>query len=174
MHAPSGGKHQTARREVDRVSSGGERLVVAGELEAEVGQIRPQIAAAFLTRRQVSQWDLDGAQSVVHAEARLASVSWPRSGRGGRVLVTSRRANTDLRSVLFPIRDTTCTGNLCGWKEVGVMATTPQADLERAEKHAGEAERLLKGRLGFIWSHVKAQVHATLALYYVEHSDHGR
>jgi hypothetical protein len=26
------------------------------------------------------------------------------------------------------------------------MATTPQADLQRAEKHAGEAERLLKGR----------------------------
>jgi hypothetical protein len=78
MHAPSGGKHQTARREVDRVSSGGERLVVAGELEAEVRQVNPQITTALLTRRQVSQRDLDEAQSVVHARVRLASVSWPR------------------------------------------------------------------------------------------------
>ena len=53
------------------------------------------------------------------------------------------------------------------------MATTSaQADVERAERHAAEAERLLKGRLGLISSHVKAQAHATLALYYVEHSDH--
>jgi len=35
---------------------------------------------------------------------------------------------------------------------------------ERAEHHAREAERLLKGR--FLSSHVKGQVHATLALYY--------
>ena len=42
---------------------------------------------------------------------------------------------------------------------------------ERAEHHANEAERLLRGRL--ISSHVKAQVHATLALYYsAEHSGH--
>ena len=45
------------------------------------------------------------------------------------------------------------------------MATTPaQADMQRAEHHASEAERLLKGR--FLSSHVKAQVHATLAVYY--------
>ena len=35
---------------------------------------------------------------------------------------------------------------------------------ERAEHHAKEAERLLKG--WFLSSHVKAQVHATLAVYY--------
>ena len=35
---------------------------------------------------------------------------------------------------------------------------------QRAEHHADEAERLLRSRL--ISSHVKAQAHATLALYY--------
>ena len=45
------------------------------------------------------------------------------------------------------------------------MAATPaQTDLQRAEYHASEAERLLKGR--FLSSHVKAQVNATLAVYY--------
>ena len=46
------------------------------------------------------------------------------------------------------------------------MATSPtQADVHgRAEHHANEAERLLKGR--FLSSHVKAQAHATLAVYY--------
>ena len=45
------------------------------------------------------------------------------------------------------------------------MATTPvQSDAHHAERHANEAERLLKGR--FLSSHVKAQVHATLAVYY--------
>lgn len=37
---------------------------------------------------------------------------------------------------------------------------------ERAEHHAQEAERLLTGRLGIITNYVKAQVHATLAVYY--------
>jgi hypothetical protein len=37
---------------------------------------------------------------------------------------------------------------------------------ERAEHHAHEAERLLEGRLGIVTNYVKAQVHATLALYY--------
>jgi hypothetical protein len=37
---------------------------------------------------------------------------------------------------------------------------------ERAEHHAQEAERLLHGRLGVITNYVKAQVHATLAVYY--------
>ena len=37
---------------------------------------------------------------------------------------------------------------------------------ELAEHHAQEAERLLKGKLGIITSYVKAQVHATLAVYY--------
>ena len=54
-----------------------ERLVVAGQLEAEVRQVTPQVTAASLTRRQVSQRDLDVAQSVVHTKARLASPSWP-------------------------------------------------------------------------------------------------
>jgi hypothetical protein len=43
--------------------------------------------------------------------------------------------------------------------------TTATPDLrERAEHHASEAERLLKS--WFISSHVKAQVHAALAIYY--------
>ena len=37
-------------------------------------------------------------------------------------------------------------------------------DLQRAEHHASEAERLLESR--WISSYVKAQVHASLALYY--------
>ena len=37
---------------------------------------------------------------------------------------------------------------------------------ERAEYHAQEAERLLQGRLGIITNYVKAQAHATLAVYY--------
>ena len=43
------------------------------------------------------------------------------------------------------------------------MATS--TDAERAAEHAREAERLLKER--WISSHVKGQLHATLALYYV-------
>jgi hypothetical protein len=42
---------------------------------------------------------------------------------------------------------------------------------ERAEHHAQEAERLLKGRS--ISSHVKAQVHATLAVYYSARRSNG-
>ena len=52
------------------------------------------------------------------------------------------------------------------------MATAPaHADVhERAEHHAKEAERLLKSR--WLSSHVKAQAHATLAVYYrARHSD---
>jgi hypothetical protein len=46
-----------------------------------------------------------------------------------------------------------------------VTAVVAQADVRgRAEHHANEAERLLKSRL--LSSHVKAQVHATLAVYY--------
>jgi hypothetical protein len=45
------------------------------------------------------------------------------------------------------------------------MATIPaQTEVQRAEYHANEAERLLKSR--WLSSHVKAQVHATLAVYY--------
>jgi hypothetical protein len=44
------------------------------------------------------------------------------------------------------------------------MTASPTPLEERAEHHANEAERLLRSRL--ISSHVKAQVHATLALYY--------
>lgn len=39
-------------------------------------------------------------------------------------------------------------------------------DFQRAEHHAAEAERLLKGKLGIVTNYVKAQVHATLAVYY--------
>ena len=46
-----------------------------------------------------------------------------------------------------------------------MVTVSAQADLrELAEHHVQEAERLLKSRL--ISSHVKAQVHATLAVYY--------
>jgi hypothetical protein len=41
-------------------------------------------------------------------------------------------------------------------------------DRQRAEQHADAAERLLKNRLGIITNYVKAQVHATLAVYYSE------
>ena len=45
------------------------------------------------------------------------------------------------------------------------MATIPaQAVDERAERHAAEAERLLESR--YLTSHIKAQAHATLAVYY--------
>jgi hypothetical protein len=55
------------------------------------------------------------------------------------------------------------------------LATTQaQSDLQRAERHASEAERLLRGRLGLISSHVKAEAHATLALYYLTHTDHSK
>ena len=41
---------------------------------------------------------------------------------------------------------------------------------QRAEHHAGEAERLLAGRLGMINNIIKAGVHATLAVYYANQS----
>jgi hypothetical protein len=46
------------------------------------------------------------------------------------------------------------------------MAASPSKEDPRqlAERHAQEAERLLEGT--WISSHVKAQAHATLALYY--------
>jgi hypothetical protein len=45
------------------------------------------------------------------------------------------------------------------------MAAIPaQADAERAEQHANAAERLLKSM--WLTSHIKAQPHATLAVYY--------
>jgi hypothetical protein len=55
-----------------------------------------------------------------------------------------------------------------------LAATPAQADLQRAERHASEAERLLRGRLGLISNQVKAEAHATLALYYLTHSDHSK
>ena len=36
---------------------------------------------------------------------------------------------------------------------------------DRADRHAQEAERLLDGR--WVSSHIKGQLHATLALYYL-------
>jgi len=48
-----------------------------------------------------------------------------------------------------------------------MAAMTTEAGMsERAEHHAREAERLLAGRLGIITNYVKAQAHATLAVYY--------
>jgi len=46
------------------------------------------------------------------------------------------------------------------------ITSTNASVAERAEHHAQEAERLLAGRLGIITNYVKAQVHATLAVYY--------
>ena len=51
-------------------------------------------------------------------------------------------------------------------EEVLMATDTTQSDLQRAERHAAEAERLLAGRLGIITNYVKAQAHATLAVYY--------
>ena len=45
------------------------------------------------------------------------------------------------------------------------MATSTSTDAARAAEHAAEAERLLKER--WISSHIKGQLHATLALYYL-------
>lgn len=45
------------------------------------------------------------------------------------------------------------------------MVVNPaQTDAQRAEQHAIEAERLLKST--WLTSHIKAQAHATLAVYY--------
>ena len=46
------------------------------------------------------------------------------------------------------------------------MADVKADPRERAEHHAKEAERLLKS--WWLSTHVKAQVHATLAVYYTE------
>jgi hypothetical protein len=46
------------------------------------------------------------------------------------------------------------------------MATSPSREQlrELADRHAEEAERLLRG--AWISSHIKAQAHASLAVYY--------
>ena len=49
------------------------------------------------------------------------------------------------------------------------MAGTPEVLRERAEHHAKEAERLLKS--WWLSTHVKAQVHATLAVYYMSRAE---
>jgi hypothetical protein len=49
------------------------------------------------------------------------------------------------------------------------MTATTVDPRERAAHHAKEAERLL--RSWFISTHVKAQVHATLAVYYTEQAE---
>ena len=49
------------------------------------------------------------------------------------------------------------------------MNGKPEDQRERAEKHANEAERLLKS--WWLSSHVKAQVHATLAVYYTTRAE---
>ena len=47
------------------------------------------------------------------------------------------------------------------------MAIVPvETHVDRAAYHAEQAERLLASRLGLISSYAKAQVHATLAVYY--------
>ena len=54
---------------------------------------------------------------------------------------------------------------------VALATVSVQADVQRAEHHANEAERLLKSR--WLSSHIKAQVHAALAVYYSsKHIDH--
>lgn len=50
-----------------------------------------------------------------------------------------------------------------------MTATSSPHHTPRAEQHASEAERLLQSR--FLPSHIKAQVHATLALYYSARPD---
>ena len=52
---------------------------------------------------------------------------------------------------------------------MAVMTNTPEVLRERAEHHANEAERLLKS--WWLSTHVKAQVHATLAVYYTTRAE---
>jgi hypothetical protein len=49
------------------------------------------------------------------------------------------------------------------------MTGTTVDPRERAQHHAKEAERLLKS--WWLSTHVKAQVHATLAVYYTEQAE---
>jgi hypothetical protein len=49
------------------------------------------------------------------------------------------------------------------------MSSTTTPSRERAERHATEAERLLKS--WWLSTHVKAQVHATLAVYYTAQAE---
>ena len=49
------------------------------------------------------------------------------------------------------------------------MTDTPEALRERAEHHAKEAERMLKS--WWLSTHVQAQVHATLAVYYMSSAE---
>ena len=49
---------------------------------------------------------------------------------------------------------------------MAASSPAPAVRVDRAEQHAQEAERLLEGRLGIITNYVKAQAHATLAVYY--------
>jgi hypothetical protein len=49
------------------------------------------------------------------------------------------------------------------------MTGTPDVLRERAEHHGNEAERLLKS--WWLSTHVKAQVHATLAVYYTARAE---
>jgi hypothetical protein len=50
-----------------------------------------------------------------------------------------------------------------------MTGTTPDVLRERAEHHGNEAERLLKS--WWLSTHVKAQVHATLAVYYTARAE---
>jgi hypothetical protein len=43
---------------------------------------------------------------------------------------------------------------------------TTGSDVARAAHHAAEAERLLASRLGLLTNLIKAQAHASLAIYY--------
>jgi hypothetical protein len=53
------------------------------------------------------------------------------------------------------------------WEVIGMAAIPIEPSAaELAEHHAQEAQRLLEGRLGIITNYVKAQVHATLGVYY--------
>ena len=47
---------------------------------------------------------------------------------------------------------------------MNVTQDAPRESLELAEQHAAKAEKLLKS--WWLSSHVKGQLHATLALYY--------
>ncbi|HXY86076.1 MAG TPA: hypothetical protein VEH52_11415 [Gaiellaceae bacterium] len=45
-----------------------------------------------------------------------------------------------------------------------MTASQVETNMQQAARHAVEAERLLRGKL--ISAHIKAQAHATLAVYY--------
>jgi hypothetical protein len=104
----------------------------------------------------------------------MAQGTFPRTGRDEATVARATRLglargrDENPRIAIRAVPDVV-RGAICELEAVGrrcqVASNSAQADVRgRAEHHASEAERLLKSRL--LSSHVKAQAHATLAVYY--------